>query len=71
MGSRDLKNECPDSVQLFTEMQSLPELFELYELLRGSRVPRDFAMNQILRDSKISSQIAVSWRETIEWKTIG
>lgn len=71
MGARDLKSECPDSVQLFNEMQSLPELFELYELLRGSRVPRDFAMNQILRDSKISNQIAVSWKEIIERKTIG
>lgn len=70
MGSRDLQSECPDSVRLFTEKQRMSELFKMYEYLLGSRVPRDFAINQQARDTKISDQIAASWKDAVERKTI-
>lgn len=70
MGARDLQSECPDSVQLFSGKQRMSELFKMYQYLLGSRVPGDFAINQQIRDSKISYQIAASWKDAVERKSI-
>jgi len=70
MGSRDLQSECPDSVRLFTYVETLPELFKLYESVKNSTVSRQFMRAQITKESKISQEIASSWRETADMRTI-
>lgn len=71
MGSRELFQECPDSVRLFTNVETLPELFKIYESLKISTVTSQFKTNQVMKESRISQQLASSWRETAGRKTIG
>jgi len=70
MGSRDLQYECPDSVRLFTNVETLPELFKMYESIKISTISRQFMRTQLQKESKISQEIAASWKETADRRTI-
>lgn len=71
IGSRALQRECPEAVSLFTQHDSALEIYELFRNLLTSRVPDDFAFNQRIRDLKVGSQIAISWKDAVENNRIG
>lgn len=71
IGSRELLRECPEAVMVFTENETDVEIYEKFRKILACKVPLDFRKNQEARDLNVGSQVARSWKDTIEDEPIG
>lgn len=66
MGTRELKRECNDSVELFDSNGSFDALLETYKSLHERMVPDEYKDLIKSKNERIPSDIAESWKRTAE-----
>jgi len=71
VGSRELQKECPEAVKLFDSKDSESKIYQEFIRLLVTKVPHEYRERQELRDSMVSTQIALTWKDAMENIHIG